>query len=128
MLQLAIGERSGGRAWDACFGVGLFAQALNFEHVTAVESEGFSADGLKKNLAQKTCRIVRADALDFYARPHEQNLNLSWWTRLGRGWAKRSALTWQVWQLRKSCMFPATLQPWPEIFSHCYNMDIPCRR
>jgi 23S rRNA (uracil1939-C5)-methyltransferase len=69
LLQLAIGERSGSRAWDLYSGVGLFAQALTFEHVTAVESEGFSADDLKKNLAQKTCRIVRANTLDFLRAP-----------------------------------------------------------
>jgi 23S rRNA (uracil1939-C5)-methyltransferase len=69
LLQLAIGERSGGRAWDLYSGVGLFAQMLNFEHVTAVESEGFSADDLKKNLAKKTCRIVRANTLDFLRAP-----------------------------------------------------------
>ena len=72
LLQLAIGERSGGRAWDLYSGVGLFAQALNFEHVTAVESEGFSADDLKKNLATKTCRIVRADTLDFLRTPAQE--------------------------------------------------------
>ncbi len=129
LLQLAIGERSGSRAWDLYSGVGLFAQALNFEHVTAVEPEGFSADDLKKNLAQKNIPDRPRQHPRFFTRArHEQNLTLSWWTRLGRGWAKRSALTWQAWQLRKSCMFPATLQPWPEIFSHCYSMDIPCRR
>jgi 23S rRNA (uracil1939-C5)-methyltransferase len=69
LLQLAIGERSGSRAWDLYSGVGLFAQALNFEHVTAVESEGFSADDLKKNLSKKTCRIVRASTLDFLRAP-----------------------------------------------------------
>ena len=69
LLQVAIGERSGSRAWDLYSGVGLFAQALNFEHVTAVEPERFSADDLKKNLAQKTCRIVRANTLDFLRAP-----------------------------------------------------------
>jgi len=69
LLQLAIGERSGSRAWDLYSGVGLFAQALNFEHVTAVESEGFSANDLKKNLAKKTCRIVRANTLNFLRAP-----------------------------------------------------------
>jgi 23S rRNA (uracil1939-C5)-methyltransferase len=69
LLQLAIGERSGSRAWDLYSGVGLFAQALNFEHVTAVESEGFSANDLKKNLTKKTCRIVRANTLNFLRAP-----------------------------------------------------------
>jgi 23S rRNA (uracil1939-C5)-methyltransferase len=69
LLQLAIGERSGGRAWDLYSGVGLFAQALNFEHVTAVESEGFSADDLNVNLENKPHRVVRSNTLDFLRTP-----------------------------------------------------------
>ena len=45
LLQLATGNRSGGLAWDLYSGVGLFAHALAYENVIAVESEGFSAGG-----------------------------------------------------------------------------------
>jgi len=46
-------------------GAGLFARALDFENVTAVESAGFSADDLKHNLVGKAHRVVRSSALDF---------------------------------------------------------------
>jgi len=65
LLQLAIGNRSGRLAWDLYSGVGLFAQALMYENVIAVESEGFSADDLKTNLENKRCRVVRSSTLDF---------------------------------------------------------------
>ena len=65
LLQVAIGDRSGRLAWDLYSGVGLFAQALAYEDVVAVESEGFSADDLKKNLGNRRCRIVRSSTLDF---------------------------------------------------------------
>jgi 23S rRNA (uracil1939-C5)-methyltransferase len=65
LLQLAIGNRSGRLAWDLYSGVGLFAQALAYENVIAVESEGFSTDDLKKILAKKQHRIVRSNTLDF---------------------------------------------------------------
>jgi 23S rRNA (uracil1939-C5)-methyltransferase len=70
LLQLAVensdGEKRSGRAaWDLYSGAGLFARALNFENVTAVESAGFSADDLKQNLAGKTHRVVRSSTLDF---------------------------------------------------------------
>ncbi|MGB8539848.1 MAG: 23S rRNA (uracil(1939)-C(5))-methyltransferase RlmD [Acidobacteriaceae bacterium] len=65
LLQLAIGDRSGRLAWDLYSGVGLFAQALAYEDVVAVESEGFSADDLKKNLGNRRCRVVRSSTLDF---------------------------------------------------------------
>jgi 23S rRNA (uracil1939-C5)-methyltransferase len=65
LLHLAIGNRSGRLAWDLYSGVGLFAQALAYENVIAVESEGFSIDDLKKNLANKQHRIVRSNTLDF---------------------------------------------------------------
>ena len=76
LLQLAIGERSGGRAWDFYSGVGLFAQALNFEHVTAVESEGFSADDLHINLENKNHRVVRSNTLDFLRMPAQPKPDL----------------------------------------------------
>ena len=65
LLQLAIGDRSGRLAWDLYSGVGLFAQALAYENVIAVESEGFSADDLKTNLEKKRHRVVRSNTLDF---------------------------------------------------------------
>jgi 23S rRNA (uracil1939-C5)-methyltransferase len=65
LLQLAIGDRSGKLAWDLYSGVGLLAQALTYENVIAVESEGFSTEDLKKNLAKKQHRIVRSNTLDF---------------------------------------------------------------
>jgi 23S rRNA (uracil1939-C5)-methyltransferase len=65
LLQLAIGRRSGRLAWDLYSGVGLFAQALAYENVIAVESEGFSADDLNKNLEKKRHCVVRSNTLDF---------------------------------------------------------------
>ena len=65
LLQLAVKERSGRLAWDLYSGVGLFARALDFENVTAVESEGFSADDLKKNLENKPHRVIRSSTLEF---------------------------------------------------------------
>jgi 23S rRNA (uracil1939-C5)-methyltransferase len=68
LLQLAIGNRSGRLAWDLYSGVGLFAKALAYENVIAVEGEGFSAEDLKTNLENKGHRIVRASTLDFLSR------------------------------------------------------------
>ena len=70
LLQLVVHDpdgrkRSGRTAWDLYSGAGLFAHALEFENVTAVESAGFSADDLKHNLAAKAHRVVRSSTLDF---------------------------------------------------------------
>jgi 23S rRNA (uracil1939-C5)-methyltransferase len=70
LLELVLNDssgnkRSGGLAWDLYSGAGLFAQALNFENVTAVESAGFSADDLKHNLGGEKHRVVRSSTLDF---------------------------------------------------------------
>ena len=70
LLELVLGDGSGGKrsgrlAWDLYSGAGLFARALNFENVTAVESAGFSADDLKHNLAGRPHRVVRSSTLDF---------------------------------------------------------------
>jgi 23S rRNA (uracil1939-C5)-methyltransferase len=65
LLQLAVKGRSGRFAWDLYSGAGLFARALDFENVTAVEFEGFSTDDLKKNLEDKPHRVVRSSTLDF---------------------------------------------------------------
>jgi 23S rRNA (uracil1939-C5)-methyltransferase len=70
LLKLALHDstgqkRSGRLAWDLYSGAGLFARALNFENVTAVESAGFSADDLKHNLAGTAHRVVRSSTLDF---------------------------------------------------------------
>jgi 23S rRNA (uracil1939-C5)-methyltransferase len=65
LLRLAVEKRSGRLAWDLYSGAGLFARALNFENVTAVESAEFSANDLKHNLAGKAHRVVRSSTLDF---------------------------------------------------------------
>ena len=61
----ADGKRAGRLAWDLYSGAGLFAQALPFENVTAVESAGFSADDCKHNLGRRGQRLVRSSTLDF---------------------------------------------------------------
>jgi 23S rRNA (uracil1939-C5)-methyltransferase len=65
LLQLAIGNRSGRLAWDLYSGVGLFARALAYENIIAVESAGSSADDLKTNLENKRYKVVRSNTLDF---------------------------------------------------------------
>jgi 23S rRNA (uracil1939-C5)-methyltransferase len=70
LLKIAVensdgNKRSGRLAWDLYSGAGLFARALEFENVTAVESAGFSSDDLKHNLAGKAHRVVRSSTLDF---------------------------------------------------------------
>jgi 23S rRNA (uracil1939-C5)-methyltransferase len=70
LLELVLGDGSGGKrsgrlAWDLYSGAGLFARALDFENVTAVESAGFSADDLQHNLAGRAHRVVRSSTLDF---------------------------------------------------------------
>jgi 23S rRNA (uracil1939-C5)-methyltransferase len=70
LLKLAVensdgDKRSGRLAWDLYSGAGLFARALEFENVTAVESAGFSSEDLKHNLASKAHRVVRSSTLDF---------------------------------------------------------------
>ena len=57
--------RTGRSAWDLYSGAGLFAQALAFEHVTAVESAGISAGDLQRNLAASGHTIVRSGTLEF---------------------------------------------------------------
>ncbi len=57
-------KRTGRLAWDLYAGVGLFARALDYENVVAVESAGYSADDLKHNLA-RTQRMTRSNTLDF---------------------------------------------------------------
>jgi 23S rRNA (uracil1939-C5)-methyltransferase len=65
LVTLVTQDVSGKLAWDLYSGAGLFARALDFENVTAVESEGFSADDLKHNLSGTPHRVVRSDTLDF---------------------------------------------------------------
>ncbi len=65
LLQLVVKNRAGRTAWDLYAGAGLFARALDFDFVTAVESEGFSSDDLKKNLESRPHRVVRSNTLDF---------------------------------------------------------------
>jgi 23S rRNA (uracil1939-C5)-methyltransferase len=65
LLQLVVKNRSGRTAWDLYAGAGLFSRALPFEIVTAVESEEFSSDDLKKNLGSRPHQVVRSSTLDF---------------------------------------------------------------
>lgn len=65
MVEAAISGRRGRRAWDLYAGVGLFAQALDFEEVIAVEQAPSSAADLKHNLRGKAHRAVRSATLDF---------------------------------------------------------------
>jgi 23S rRNA (uracil1939-C5)-methyltransferase len=65
LQQLVVKNRSGRRAWDLYAGAGLFARALDFDYVTAVESEGFSSADLKKNLESRPHQVVRSNTLDF---------------------------------------------------------------
>jgi 23S rRNA (uracil1939-C5)-methyltransferase len=65
LVQLVVKNRSGRMAWDLYAGAGLFARALEFDFVTAVESEGFSSDDLNKNLDSRPHRVVRSNTLDF---------------------------------------------------------------
>jgi 23S rRNA (uracil1939-C5)-methyltransferase len=67
LLQL-VSQGSGRLAWDLYSGAGLFARALDFENVTAVESAGVSADDLAHNLAGTRHRVVRSSTLDFLQR------------------------------------------------------------
>ena len=67
LLALVVKDRSGRTAWDLYAGAGLFSRALQFEIVTAVESEGFSSDDLKKNLGRPH-QVVRSNTLDFLRR------------------------------------------------------------
>jgi 23S rRNA (uracil1939-C5)-methyltransferase len=69
LLQLAIAWSGSGKlAWDLYSGVGLFAKALAYEHVTAVESAGSSAGDLQHNLAGKAARVVRSGTHEFLRR------------------------------------------------------------
>lgn len=65
LVQLVVKDRAGQLAWDLYSGAGLFARALNFENVTAVESAKFSADDLKTNLENKPHRVAHSSTLEF---------------------------------------------------------------
>ncbi len=70
LLKLVLAWSGSGKvAWDLYAGVGLFARALDYEHVTAVESAGPSAEDLQHNLAGKPHRIVRSGTLEFLRKP-----------------------------------------------------------
>lgn len=70
LLKLVLGLSASGRvAWDLYSGVGLFSRALDYEHITAVESAGPSAQDLQQNLAGKAHRIVRSGTLEFLRKP-----------------------------------------------------------
>jgi 23S rRNA (uracil1939-C5)-methyltransferase len=65
LLQRVVKNRTGRTAWDLYAGAGLFARALDFDFVTAVESEGFSSDDLKKNLESRPHQVIRSNTLNF---------------------------------------------------------------
>jgi 23S rRNA (uracil1939-C5)-methyltransferase len=65
LIELVVKDRQGKLAWDLYSGVGLFARALKFENVTAVESEGFSGGDLRKNLEGGQYRVIRSGTLEF---------------------------------------------------------------
>jgi 23S rRNA (uracil1939-C5)-methyltransferase len=65
LLDLVVSGRSGRVAWDLYAGVGLFANALDFERVTAVESGPFSFSDLKHNLSGTRRHSVQLSTLDF---------------------------------------------------------------
>jgi 23S rRNA (uracil1939-C5)-methyltransferase len=65
LLKLVTDGRSGRVAWDLYAGVGLFAKALAFEKVTAVEAAPFSFTDLRHNLAETNHRLVQSTTLDF---------------------------------------------------------------
>jgi 23S rRNA (uracil1939-C5)-methyltransferase len=65
LLQLVVKNRSGRLAWDLYAGAGLFTRALDYDFVTAVESEGFSSDDLNENLESRPHQVVRSSTLDF---------------------------------------------------------------
>jgi 23S rRNA (uracil1939-C5)-methyltransferase len=70
LLQLVLARSGSGKvAWDLYSGAGLFAKALDYEHVTAVESAGPSAEDLQYNLAGKTHRVLRSGTLEFLRKP-----------------------------------------------------------
>ena len=71
LLQLAIEARSGRVAWDLYSGAGLFARALNFENVTAVESEGSSARRPKEKFRRKTASRRSFEHSRLFAQPDE---------------------------------------------------------
>ncbi|HTZ56689.1 MAG TPA: 23S rRNA (uracil(1939)-C(5))-methyltransferase RlmD [Acidobacteriaceae bacterium] len=65
LVAWVVAEERGRLAWDLYSGVGLFARALEFENVIAVESDGYSSGDLKKNLEGKKHRLVRSETLEF---------------------------------------------------------------
>ena len=66
LVELVTKGFKGKLAWDLYAGVGLFARALAFEKVTAVESEGSSGDDLGENL-RESHRVVHSGTLEFLA-------------------------------------------------------------
>lgn len=75
LLDLVVSGRSGRVAWDLYAGVGLFAKALAFEHITAVEPAPFSASDLMHNLSGTRHHSVRSNTLDFLRRQIRRNSN-----------------------------------------------------
>jgi 23S rRNA (uracil1939-C5)-methyltransferase len=71
LVELVTKGFEGKLAWDLYAGVGLFARALTFENVTAVESEKSSGDDLVENLPGRH-RVLRSGTLEFLATAQEK--------------------------------------------------------
>jgi 23S rRNA (uracil1939-C5)-methyltransferase len=67
LMRLAVGERSGGLAWDLYAGVGLFSRALagRFEQVIAVEAGEPAATDLAAAVKGNSHRAVAMTTLEF---------------------------------------------------------------
>jgi 23S rRNA (uracil1939-C5)-methyltransferase len=75
LVELVIGEHSGGLAWDLYAGVGLFSAALatKFDQVVAVESAPSAVRDLRYNLRGGRNRVIASSTLDFLRRAHAAN-------------------------------------------------------
>lgn len=67
LVELAVGEERGDRAWDLYAGVGLFSLPLasRFREVTAVETAASSVRELRENLRGTRHRVVAAETAAF---------------------------------------------------------------
>jgi 23S rRNA (uracil1939-C5)-methyltransferase len=77
LLNLVIAWAGSGKvAWDLYSGVGLFAKALAYDNVTAVESSASSAGDLQHNLAGTGHRIVRSGTHEFLRKAVKEKPDL----------------------------------------------------
>jgi 23S rRNA (uracil1939-C5)-methyltransferase len=77
LLNLVITWAGSGKvAWDLYSGVGLFAKALAYENVTAVESSASSVGDLQHNLAGTGHRIVRSGTHEFLRKAVKEKPDL----------------------------------------------------